>query len=339
MVSILNGDKIIVCIFLGRRGGGVTFHREMVEDLRKNGNHVISIMREDAESDCNDANDLTVSVPKNRLLLKLPYLSKKNLLSATNFVNREEKVFVIFTMVHPRNLFLMAYFKKLGIKVGSVIHDAKPHLGERFPTARLINKITLKSDFILCLSEYVKRQLPESQKVFLIDFPRHINISRSLKQSEIDYLLFIGRGKRYKGLALLEKVWPHFEDKTILIIAGKGHNLTNLRKNVIHNSTWLNVEEIHSLIRNAKLVLCPYIEASQSGVVHLSHSLGTPTVVTPIGGLPEQISHNNGVVSGSISAEDFQRAITQALNREWENVYSPRIYGGIEEKLGEILSN
>ena len=62
----------------------------------------------------------------------------------------------------------------------------------------------------------------------------------------------------------------------------------------------------------------PYIEASQSGVIAIAHSLSTPVVVTPVGGLIDQISvGKNGLIARDTSPESLAESIDQALLMEW----------------------
>ena len=45
----------------------------------------------------------------------------------------------------------------------------------------------------------------------------------------------------------------------------------------------------------ASVVVLPYVEASQSGVVAISFAFGKPVVVTNVGSLPEVVDHGNTV--------------------------------------------
>jgi glycosyltransferase involved in cell wall biosynthesis len=73
------------------------------------------------------------------------------------------------------------------------------------------------------------------------------------------------------------------------------------------------------LIRSSKLVVLPYIEASQSGVIAIAHSLSTPVVVTPVGGLIDQISvGKNGLIARNIAPESLAEAIEEALMIDWK---------------------
>ena len=133
-------------------------------------------------------------------------------------------------------------------------------------------------------------------------------------------VLFVGRIRKYKGLDLLAKSWPLVSDpKKSLTVAGKGADTSRLQQvgaNIVDK--WLSNSEIEDLIRNSKLVVLPYIEASQSGVIALAHSLSTPVVVTPVGGLIDQISvGKNGLIARTISPKSLAESIDEALLMDW----------------------
>jgi glycosyltransferase involved in cell wall biosynthesis len=63
------------------------------------------------------------------------------------------------------------------------------------------------------------------------------------------------------------------------------------------------------------LVVTPYRTASQSGVVPLAAAAGRPSIVTPVGGLPEQVVDGvDGVVADAVTAAALAGAIARAAN-------------------------
>jgi glycosyltransferase involved in cell wall biosynthesis len=133
-------------------------------------------------------------------------------------------------------------------------------------------------------------------------------------------VLFVGRIRKYKGLDFLKKAWPlvNHPNKS-LTIAGVGRGVPFEQSQSIDiQNRWLTDEEIESLIDAHRLVVLPYIEASQSGIIPLAHSRGVPVVITPAGGLTGQVLHGvNGIISRSMNDYDFAEAIDTALLMEW----------------------
>ncbi len=58
----------------------------------------------------------------------------------------------------------------------------------------------------------------------------------------------------------------------------------------VHNR-WIEEDERTALFRRAGVVVLPYTEASQSGVVPMAYACGKPVVATRTGGLPEVVEH------------------------------------------------
>lgn len=105
-------------------------------------------------------------------------------------------------------------------------------------------------------------------------------------------LLLFGRRESYKGLALLldalEHVWKR-RPEVRLVVAGRGSSpgppsgdsRIELRDGYIPES------ELDELFERARLVVLPYIEASQSGVALQALGRGVPVVATDVGALAE----------------------------------------------------
>ena len=126
-------------------------------------------------------------------------------------------------------------------------------------------------------------------------------------------LLFFGRLSHYKGIDVLldamPKVWrdlPHAR----LSIAGAGplpdHRvLADARVDVCQKH--LAEEELPALFAQARCVVLPYRQASQSGVGAKAKAHGRPVVATAVGGLPELLADGSGRIvppedSGALAA-------------------------------------
>ena len=55
---------------------------------------------------------------------------------------------------------------------------------------------------------------------------------------------------------------------------------------IVHNE-YVSDEKRAELFRRASVVVLPYIEASQSGIIPIAYRFGKPVVATTVGGLPE----------------------------------------------------
>jgi len=111
-------------------------------------------------------------------------------------------------------------------------------------------------------------------------------------------VLFFGRIWPYKGLDHLLRSVPlicaRVPDVRFLV-AGQGEPIERYVRLLadpgrVHFETgYVSVERRETLFRTASLVVLPYIEASQTGVVPLAYRHGKPVVATTVGGLPEVV--------------------------------------------------
>lgn len=219
------------------------------------------------------------------------------------------------------------------------LHDAEPHPGDRYPfRAKVLEWQIAASDALIVMSDHVAlaaRTLYDypSDRIFKIphgrfDFNSAENRARVFPAARPFRLLFLGRIAAYKGLPLLIESFRALTSSSrefTLTIAGSGDlgpvqseidELPNIK--VINE--WLSDETIAHCLAEADAVVLPYIEASQSGVAAAAFSAGLPVIATPVGGLQEQISHNEtGLVARDISVP----ALTDALLHLAQN---PELY-------------
>lgn len=111
------------------------------------------------------------------------------------------------------------------------------------------------------------------------------------------YILFFGQITPHKGVEYLLKamVQVHKECPDVgLIIAGSGKiyfDYTPYAKldYIRLQNYYIGVKELANLVKNSMFTVCPYKDATQSGVVQSSLILGKPVIVTRTGNLPEMI--------------------------------------------------
>ena len=146
--------------------------------------------------------------------------------------------------------------------------------------------------------------------------PRAAPVGRPLR------FLAPGRLVRYKGyrrLAAALDLLPAdlaFE----LTVAGDGpyraevERLFARRPSVRLDLRWHAPEEQAALFRDHDIVLCPYDEASQSGVICEALAQALPSIVTPVGALPEQIGHGQGgIVLGNMASATLAAAMANTV--------------------------
>jgi len=131
-------------------------------------------------------------------------------------------------------------------------------------------------------------------------------------------ILFFGIINRYKGLEYLFQAVPailkEFPDLKI-IIAGEG-DLSRCDKffNTIRNyeiyNEYIPDHKVAELFQRAAIVVLPYTDASQSGVIHIAYSFKKPVIATNIGSLPEVVDEGK---TGFLIPPRNSDAITQSV--------------------------
>jgi glycosyltransferase involved in cell wall biosynthesis len=224
------------------------------------------------------------------------------------------------------------------------IHDAVLHTGEttwksnlpRFLFLRLpVNKsYVFYSDY--SMQQFIKHtKHSKGNKVLLNMYPFSYFNKMGLNMPEgHNGILFFGRISKYKGVDILLDAMPavikRFPGEK-LIIAGKGaeEDLLNhpVLKDASYNTTILNRyipnHELVQLIKVAKIIVCPYIDATQSGVLMTAFALHKPVIATRVGAFEETIINDyNGLLVSPSNAAELAESIIYGLTNNhylsWE---------------------
>jgi glycosyltransferase involved in cell wall biosynthesis len=189
------------------------------------------------------------------------------------------------------------------------IHDFKPHPGDR-----LSKKTPLwmegfarrQADELIVHTRFVREQVigefpASAERISVIP---HIQIGRdwlsTLIRDDGGVILFFGRIWPYKGLEYLIRAEPLITARVPeanILIAGQGENFSHYYQMMVHpdrfivDDGFIPDERAADYFARASVVVLPYIEASQSGVVSLAYSAAKPVVATAVGGLPEMVEH------------------------------------------------
>jgi glycosyltransferase involved in cell wall biosynthesis len=261
-------------------------------------------------------------LPRNKIRLLIDIPQKiQTVWNAVTDMKSKKITRVYFLLPHPWDISLAKRLMKgREIEVWRGIHDFRRHPGDVWPNIFTTKKLIKNSTTLVCFSDYVQKQLLKKGKPVVKSYLHEVSREAKITSLE-DSVLFIGRIKNYKGLDLLAKTWPLvMSAKKSLTIAGEGNvpsALMQIDATIINK--WLSNSEIEDLVRKANVVVLPYTEASQSGVIAIAHSLSTPVVVTPVGGLADQVIHgSNGLVSTGITPESLAVAIDAALSMSWQ---------------------
>ena len=225
--------------------------------------------------------------------------------------------------------FIYLFWKKLILTV----HDPLPHSSEDTFVNKLHRFVCFKliQHFILLN----KSQIEPFQKNYHIKRD-HIYISKlgtydnlleikATKNNISKYILFFGTISSHKGVEYLcqamEEVCKKHKDAK-LVIAGSGKiyfNLENLtayqKRNIILENHYLTESELVGYIKSSLFVVCPYIDATQSGVIMSAFAFNKPVIATNVGGLPEMVVNGrHGIIVPPKDSKKLCEAIDALLD-------------------------
>ena len=119
------------------------------------------------------------------------------------------------------------------------------------------------------------------------------------------YILFFGLIAPYKGVEYLLQAFGKLQQKhpdIKLLVAGSGklyfdESLYKGNANVVLMNHYVPLAQLAGLLKNALFTVCPYKDATQSGVVQTAFSMGTPIVASDVGNFAKAIENGkSGVI-------------------------------------------
>lgn len=242
-----------------------------------------------------------------------------------NFLREQRVEIALCAMVHLWNPFLAGAIKRAGAANVLVVHDAAPHPGENGWRRPLMRNDYRQADLLVSLTGSVRDRLsaemgvPPGKVILSAHGPLRYGSGgmRTLGAPPYQLLLF-GRLLPYKGIDRLIEAMRLLEEENFparLRLVGQGPlKIESLPGNTELDRRWVGDEEIPGLFAQSDLLVLPYQEASQSGVLAIAQHLGLPPLVTPVGGLIEQVEGGrSGFVADDISARGLADAIKRAF--------------------------
>jgi glycosyltransferase involved in cell wall biosynthesis len=232
------------------------------------------------------------------------------------------------------------------------IHDVESHIGESRGLQGCVFKILVRSVKAIvvhgdALREQFLRAYPQLRtKVEVASIPHGtFSLYKAWDDpgvsEEPNTILFFGRISPYKGLEDLIAAQPLVSaavPDARFVIAGRGQDFGAYRSRIrdprcfeIHNRFIPN-REVPRLFRRAAVVVLPYREASQSGVIPIAYAFGKPVVATRVGSLPEVVEDgSSGIVVDPGRPDDLARALITIL----KDVNLRRRLGEGARRIGE----
>lgn len=210
------------------------------------------------------------------------------------------------------------------------MHDPLPHSSEDTNLNRFHRKIAMRlvPHFVLLnrfqRKDFIKKYCLHENQVFesRLGVYHYLNSIPPIFPDTQGYILFAGSISIHKGVDYLCQAMQtvhqrHPELK--LIVAGKGHLYFNvgpyLKAGFLElQNRYLSDAELVGFIQNAKFVVCPYVDATQSGIIMSAFALSKPVIATNVGGLPEMVTDGrHGLIVPPKDADALASAIERLL--------------------------
>lgn len=208
------------------------------------------------------------------------------------------------------------------------VHDPLPHSSETGWLNRFHRKVAIRlvPHFLLLnrvqLPVFIAHHKLNENQVFCsrLSIYNHLESTTPILPSNSDYILFIGSISSHKGVDVLceamMKVCKQLPNQK-LVVAGSGKLYFNIAPYQeagfleLHNH-YLSDEELKGYILQSRFVVCPYIDATQSGVIMSAFALGKPVIATNVGALPEMVENGrHGLIVPPRDSEALAQAIIQ----------------------------
>ncbi|MFP3714097.1 glycosyltransferase family 4 protein [Puerhibacterium sp. TATVAM-FAB25] len=337
----------------GRNGGGPRFTAELARALAGRRDDVVVQHHRDAEA----ARDLATagaaaeqvrtygttarSVPL--ALWRLPL----NALRTRRAVRRHGVTHVVSAMEGPFQSLVVPTSLPRHVRYVTVVHDAAEHPGDEHLLKRVGRRLELaRADVVVTLSADVTARLVASgqvdpQRVLTLFHPASgaPSAPRPAPSGTVR-VGFVGRLLPYKGLDLLVEaaviahrrrpelrfeVWGDGPSADARELPGAEH--------VRWHVGWVPESRLEATVAALDVVVLPYVEASQSGVVALAAAAGVPCVATPVGGLGDQVRGHGGVLADRVDAAAVAEAVLQVADRP--ELYEELSRQGVKSAAGD----
>jgi glycosyltransferase involved in cell wall biosynthesis len=235
---------------------------------------------------------------------------------------------VVLTVTHPLLLApyrrLLSAYGESGGRVVMVCHNVLPH--DATPLAGLLaGRLLRYADRVLVHAaseaELAARLCPSAEIVRAF----HPAGQAPPWQSPPGRarLLAFGYVRPYKGIADLLAALPFVPDAELRVVGRFWEPIARyerlverlgLQGRVTLENRYVADADVPSLIAQCDVVVCPYRQASQSGVVHVAYSHGRAVAATRVGGLAEAVlDGRTGALAAPRDATALADAIVRAL--------------------------
>lgn len=316
----------------GRLGAGPRITARMAEALAAlPGVDVIATVDRDADSVPDlPASDVRLEhtyTRRSEILTRIPQLLALSL--RTRRWLRSRRVDVYFSpMMSIWGAFAVWVVVPRDVLAVVVVHDPQQHPGDRHPVLELCRRVEMaRADVLVAFSEHsaeeLRKYVPARKPVIWVPHGTDVDpavVPRTTARTR-PVIGFFGRISAYKGIDLYVEVIDLVR-RRIPEAVGRVVGNGEVPPGLVQRSSdgidwrvgWVEEDEVEAVVDDFDIVVLPYREASQSGVLPIAASRGVPAVVTPVGGLAEQaVASGNTEVADELAADAVADAVVRLL--------------------------
>jgi glycosyltransferase involved in cell wall biosynthesis len=239
-------------------------------------------------------------------------------------------------------------------KIICIADNVVPH-EKRFGDKPFTRYFVKPVDAFITMSEKVLTDLRSftSKKTMLVTHPLYDNFGEKISKesarkqlrigNEQKIILFFGFIRKYKGLDILLAAMKLINNKPQttnikLLIAGEFYEdrkpyheqieALGIKNNLILHTGFIADNDVKKYFCAADVVIQPYRNATQSGVIPVAYHFEIPMIVTNVGGLPAMVPHNKVGLVAEPTAASLAEKIIEYFDKG-ENYFLPYL---LEEK-------
>lgn len=302
-----------------------------------------------------------IRIPDDRNVISVDSVNPFNWIRVGRKIAKENADLIIFKYWIPffaPCFATISYIAKKfsGAKILIICDNVIPH--EKRPGDRTFTKMFFSlSDFFVVMSGIVEKDLKlfnkKNKPYKLLKHPVYNLFGDPVSKDEgrkfisdkygIDVrnekvILFFGYIRRYKGLSILLEAMPQIlkhMDLKLLVVGEFYEDEKKYRDQIRENGLEENVKVVSDFVPDSNVryffsasdvVVLPYIDATQSGIIQIAYHFNKPVIATDVGGLAEVVNNNE---TGFIIKANDPKALSEAIT----GFYSE----GLEKKFaGEV---
>jgi glycosyltransferase involved in cell wall biosynthesis len=263
--------------------------------------------------------------------------------SLGKFLKRNKVDIIHFDTISTRAIGMYSFLKSRKLIIA--LHDPVPHSGENNWKEDIPRVVFYKhTKAFIFYSKFAINQFRQFFKeikapAYAIQLQPYSFIRKFMSHPApaANSILFFGRLSHYKGIDILldaiPKVLEKYPDEKFNIAGNPVYGLeinqeilAKYKDNITLDSRFLSTEELVGYLERAKFVVCPYRDATQSGVLMTAYAAGKMVLATNVGSFPEYVKDNVNGLLAEPNAVSVAEKIIEALDNDKYKILEQQVH-------------